>query len=151
MNPERTYWRSEHLNYDEDEPLFLALLKYHQKQDRIKIDTDDPRWPQTNLISSRTNVKGVHLPILDLDLPRFRLVKSTTSGHAHLYCEKPVGRLRWLLFMFGCKQVGLIENGFFWWSIRRGGNFVRPTGIEKTSEENLRSEATYGMFRKIKK
>ena len=85
----RTLWKSFDLGI-KDEPLIKSLFEYRQRDNRIKLGTDDqledlralrPTW-HPNLISSKTN-DGGHQAIIDLDWD-FEVVPSSTPGHAHL-------------------------------------------------------------------
>lgn len=135
----RTFWKANDLSIA-DEPLALSLLKYNLKKDR----QEDPMG---NLVSSRTD-DGKQMPILDLDFPH-KIIPSTHDGHSHLYLDVPISRLRWTVLMCALYYAGVIEMGFFVWSIRRGGNFVRSPYIPKRSgSESV--YPTYGWFFKRK-
>lgn len=114
----RTIWFAPKLGI-EDEPLIVSLIKYKRSEDR---------WPSSvpehgNLVSSITD-DGRQMPILDLDFDHAH-VESTSTGHAHLYLNVPIPNWRWRALMLGLFLGKQIELGFFVWSIRRGGNFVR--------------------------
>lgn len=137
---QRTYWRAEDLSIA-PEPLIVSLWKYRQKKNRVRT-TENP-----NLISSLTE-DGKQMPIIDLDFPH-HIVKSSTDGHHHLYIDIPMSRWRWFLLMTGLYASGVIEMGFYVWSLRRGANFVRVDGIRKTGPEEL-AKPTHGWFFKLK-
>lgn len=125
------------------EPLLVSLAKYDMAEDR---------WPDNpdvaNLISSRIDEKGkIHKPILDLDIP-IRLEPSSTPGHHHLYIDVDVSWPRYAAMLTGLYLAGVIEMGFWVWSLRRKGTFVRKPGIKKTDSENTKSE--YGWVRKYR-
>lgn len=107
--------------------LWEALIKYRTTDDRV-VD------PCGDLIGSRTRNRR-HLPILDLDAPH-RYVPSSTPGHAHLYLDVEISNARWLVLMFGLYASGVIERGFFWWSMRRGQNFARKSGVLKECDHD---------------
>lgn len=143
----RTLWFAPALTI-KDEPLAKSLWEY-------KIEED--RWPTTglelndegqepNLVSSLTP-DGTQMPILDLDFPH-HFEKSSTDGHTHLYIDIPMSKWRWFLLMSALKYAGVIELGHYVWSIRRGANFVRLPGAEKTEAESVKP--TYGWFWKLK-
>lgn len=136
----RKTWHVEHLDIV-DEPMALSLLKYRQYEDRQPSDVD------ANVVSSHLP-NGKHAPILDLDFPH-TYVPSTTPGHAHLYLNVPISRWRMIILLWGLYVGGVIEFGNFWWSLRRGGTFVRRKGVEKTAEEAAVTY-TYGMFFKLR-
>lgn len=142
---ERQTWHVDHLDIV-DEPMLLSMLKYRQYEDRQPDDTD------ANVVSSNVIGTRRHLPIIDLDFPH-RYIPSSTPGHGHLYLDFPEGgisfwRLFWLLW--GLRQAKAIERGYFWWSIRRGGTFVRRPGVRKTrAEESVKY--TYGLLFKLRK
>ena len=137
----RTYWRAQSLKMV-DEPLLFSLVKYRLHHDRHPA----PQGYMANLVSSRT-IDGKHLPILDLDIEHVH-VESTTPGHAHLYINKPLSKWKWFVLMTALRYCGLIELGFYVWSLRRGGNFVRLPGAPKTWEDA--PKPTYGWLFKLR-
>ena len=144
----RTHWFAKDLGI-EDEPLALSLLKYRQDKNRTRItNMEHPSVPltQANLVSSITD-DGKQMPIIDMDFPH-RIIASSTPGHSHLYIDIPMSNWKWFWLMWGLYQAGVIEMGFFVWSIRRRGNFVRTAYTRKTSAET--PKATYGWFFKLK-
>ena len=76
------------------------------------------------------------------------LVPSTTEGHGHLYIDVPVSRTKMMWLLWSLRLCSVIEQGNFWWSLRRGGTFVRRPGIAKTDAEN--THYSYGMFFKLR-
>lgn len=139
--PRRTKWFAHDLSI-KDEPLAKSLWDYRLHQDRIVMPWGDG----ANLESSITT-DGRQMPILDLDFPH-RIVPSATPGHSHLYIDVPMSKPRWVLLMVALKIAGVIELGFFVWSIRRGGNFVRLPGVQKVAEESVKP--SYGWFRRLR-
>lgn len=138
----RRVWRVDHLDVV-DEPMILSLLKYRQYEDRHpESDIFDG-----NVISSHT-AEGKHLPVIDLDYDH-EYVPSTTPGHGHLYLNVPISRWRLFFLLWGLYVGGAIEKGNFWWSLRRGGTFVRRRGVWKTARE-ASVKYTYGMFFKMR-
>ncbi len=134
-------WRAPNLGIV-DEPMFLSLVKYRASADREPAEGDD-----YNLLSSNVPGTKKHAPIIDLDF-KHRYVPSTNAGHAHLYLDVPISRFRWFLLMVGLYAGGAIEQGYFWWSIRRGANFVRRPGVRKEAAQE-KVVYTHGMFRKL--
>lgn len=145
VSPSRTLWFSWDLGIH-DEPLVKSLINYRQIKNRRPVTDFLPGMP-ANLISSKT-VDGKQLPIIDLDFPH-EYVPSTQAGHGHLYLNVPISNFRFLLLMTGLYLGKQIELGYYIWSLRRGGNFARPLGVEKTEAES--GYYTYGWFRKLKK
>lgn len=138
----RKTWHVDHLDIV-DEPLFLSLVKYRQYEDRSYTAID------ANVVSSQLMSGGKHAPILDLDFPHV-YVPSTTPGHGHLYLNVEISRWRMFVLLWGLYVGGVIEFGNFWWSLRRGGTFVRRVGVRKTESEAA-VKYSYGMFRKLRK
>ncbi len=137
---ERVWWSAD-LRPGKDEPLFCSLLKYRMREDR-QPDFDG------NLVSSYVDgYTGWHMPVLDIDIPH-DYVPSTTSGHAHLYLNEPIRWWRFVILLIGLRVAGVIEQGNFWWALRRGGTFVRRPILRKTKDEEL--TYTYGMFFKLR-
>jgi hypothetical protein len=134
----RTEWFAPDLKI-KSEPLLVSLVKYNRKKDRV--------WRlsgETNLVSSKT-AHGTHKPILDLDIP-ILLEPSTAPGHHHLYIDIEMPWWRYAAMLTGLYAAGVIEMGFYVWSLRRGGTWVRKPGVVKTEAESTKSE--YGwLFR----
>lgn len=143
---DRSFWFAPDLGI-EDEPLAASLIKYKQSKNRWMVHpTGATRGP--NLISSITD-EGGHMMILDMDFPH-HIEPSSTPGHSHLYLDMHMTKLQWVLLMCALRYAGVIELGFFVWSMRRGGNFVRLPGIPKEgTAESTKSD--YGWFFKLKK
>lgn len=140
---DRVEWAAD-LTPGPDEPLFLSLIKYRMSQDRWRVVEGVEH--EAVLTSSYLHGSKLHAPILDLDGAHM-YVESTTEGHGHLYLP-PMRRWKMYLILFALYVGGVIEMGNFWWSVRRGGTFVRRPGIQKPESENLRY--SYGMFFKLK-
>lgn len=136
---ERVSWRADLLAF-KDEPMFLALLKYD-------MDADRQPDPDGQLTSSFLHGSKLHAPVLDIDIP-IRVIPSTTSGNCHLYIDKPMPRWKMLLMLWAMMIAGVVEPGNFWWSLRRGGTFVRKPLVAKTGAESMKY--SYGMFFKLK-
>lgn len=150
---DRTLWHAPDLGI-EDEPLAMSLIKYRQSKNRTQVLETNMPWEDTayeqdpNLVASITH-DGRQMMILDMDFPH-HIEPSTTPGHSHLYLDVPMTKLQWFLLMCALKYAGVIELGFFVWSVRRGGNFVRLPGATKEgAAESTKSD--YGWFFKLKK
>jgi hypothetical protein len=138
----RQTWHVDHLDIV-DEPMILSLLKYKHYEDRQPSDVE------ANVVSSDIVGSKLHAPIIDLDFDH-AYVPSTTPGHAHLYLNVPISRWRLFVLLWGLRVGGVIEKGNFWWSLRRGGTYVRRPHVKKTPEEAA-VKYTYGMFFKLPK
>ena len=147
----RTFWYAPDLGI-EDEPLAVSLIKYRQHKNRVKISLLPPARGEEaatpNLVSSITD-DGKQLPIIDLDFNHSH-VESSSDGHSHLYLNVPISKARWTCLMWGLYLSKQIELGFFVWSLRRGGNFVRIPGTKK-QEGTESTYSRYGWFFKLKK
>ena len=121
----RRTWRGYRLGYVADEPLWVSLLKYRPSKDRDPASADTANLVSSHLVGSR-----LHAPIVDLDFDHW-YVPSTTDRHAHLYLDVPVARWRLMVLLIGLRVGRVTEVGFTWWSVRRGGTFVRPEGVSK--------------------
>ncbi len=131
----RTKWHGFKLDYVADEPFWKSLLKYRAYKDRRLARSEE----DANLISSHTDIlEKTHLPVIDLDMPH-RYVE-TSPGHAHLYLETETKRWRMIILLIGLYLTGNIEKGFFYWSLRRGGTFVRPEGVKKETPQKITTE-----------
>lgn len=141
---ERVLWYSD-LRPGDDEPLALSLIRYRMDADRWRVA--DGHEHEANLVSSHLRGSKLHAPILDLDGEHL-YVESTTEGHGHLYLP-PMRRWKMFFILFALCVGGVIEMGNFWWSLRRGGTFVRRPGTRKPESEQLRY--SYGMFFRLGK
>jgi hypothetical protein len=121
----RRYWKGYRLGYVAPEPLWVSLVKYRAAKDRRSASPDE-----ANLVSSHLEGSNLHAPIIDIDFPH-RYVPSTTEDHAHLYLDVPIPRWRLAVLLVGLRVGRVTEVGFTWWSLRRGGTFVRPRGVSK--------------------
>lgn len=149
----RILWRAQDFII-KDEPLVKSLLEYRQSKNRLPMSlTPENNGPGSkygfpNLISSMTT-DGKQMPIIDMDFPH-RIVESTTPGHTHIFIDVPMSKWRWFWLMCALRYAGVIELGFFVWSIRRGGNFVRIPGTTKTDDPKENTKPTYGWFFKMR-
>lgn len=137
----RRTWRVDHLDVV-DEPMVKSMIRYRQYEDR------HPQDENANVVSSHLGPSGLHAPIIDLDFPHL-YVPSTTPGHGHLYFNVPTRRWRMFVLLWGLYLTGNIEKGYFLWSLRRGGTFVRRPGVKKTTEEE-KVKYTHGFFFKLR-
>lgn len=144
MPNRRTVWFAKNFEI-EDEPLIKSLLTYRQPENRWRVD--DPSF-QPNLLSSKT-VTGKQMPIIDLDFPH-HIEPSSTPGHHHLFLDVEMSNFRWFVLMCALKYAGIVELGFFVWSIRRWGNFVRIPGLSKSSDPKENTKPSYGWFFKLR-
>lgn len=92
MEPERLFWKGHRLNYVAEESMLVSMLKYREHKDRIRCRKDE-----ANLISSKTNIPGVHLPVLDLDFPHLYDAKKSIIRFP---LNIPVGSVqRWRIYL----------------------------------------------------
>jgi hypothetical protein len=138
----RKTWRAPDLGIV-DEPMALSLLKYRPEDDRQPSDEENH-----NLVSSHVRGTKKHAPIIDLDFAH-HYVATTQDGHAHLYLDVPISKWRWVALMTGLYLGGVIEKGYFIWSLRRGGNFARRPGVAKETDQE-RVTYTHGMFFRLR-
>lgn len=137
----RTYWFAKTLDVV-DEPLVHALISYRMAEDRTRVDHIESGI-SPNLVSSKTD-DGKHMPILDLDYSHF-FVQSSTDSHHHLYLNTVMPTWKWVILMTALWISGVVEKEFFWWSLRRGGNFVRVPEVRKDVDSES-SPHTFGYF-----
>lgn len=88
---------------------------------------------EANLIASlRTD--GLHSPALDIDSP-VHVVSSSTSGHHHLYLERPITWRAYRRLLRALRNAGYVENAVYWRSLDRGATFLRLPWVRKTFDE----------------
>lgn len=106
-------------------------------------DTDKPEngprravpYEDANLVGSVSSPCGVfHEPVIDIDFPA-HLEPSTTEGHFHLYLNKEVEWDKFLKVLEAMRDAGLVEEGYYEMTKRRGQAFVRRPGVHKTDAE----------------
>lgn len=121
---ERQFYRNEQLNLDGYRPVL-----------------DDILYPTTeenaNLVSSvqvdsTGRPTGLHLPVIDVDLP-CDFVPSSTPGHGHLYIDKALTWDQYRILLHVLMVLGIVEPGYVAVSEKRGATFVRKPGEVKPS------------------
>lgn len=99
------------------------------------------RWPTSRLhanrISSLTE-DGSHAPVIDIDLP-IRAIPSSTPGHYHLYIDKKMSWKSYRKLLKALVEAGLVEEGWYKMSLRRGMTMVRPPRLRKKDDPDIRS------------
>lgn len=73
---------------------------------------------------------GKHTVAIDLDVPA-RLVSSTTPGHSHLYIDVPMTWPTYLSLLHALAEAGVIEDGYYGASERRGFTSLRLPWVKK--------------------
>jgi hypothetical protein len=129
----RTYYYVENLDRPFTYKSMWTALIFEKDRRGVVVEPED-----ANLVSSRLK-NNMHSPVIDLDIPH-ALVPSTQPGHSHLYLGVEIPWWRYLILLAAMRQAGIIERGFFWWSLRRRATFVRLPWIKKDVEQY---ESTY--------
>jgi hypothetical protein len=83
-----------------------------------------------NLISSATDRVGIHMPVLDLDVPH-RLVPSSTPGHSHLYIDVEVPEKQYRRLVEVLIECGILQRGVGAQMRVNGATYVRPPHVRK--------------------
>jgi hypothetical protein len=104
----------------------------------IEVDSDNAKghelpntlfeWPadvEPNLITSKIIGSNLHAPCIDLDLP-VKLIPSQTPGHWHLYVDMNVEWEDYAILLAAMRKCGIIQQGYFEMSIKRGFTALRP-------------------------
>ena len=84
---------------------------------------------EANLISSRCD-DGQHMPVIDLDFAH-HYEPSSTPGHGHLYIDQPMPWEKFVAILDALHAAGVIEDGFYRFTMKRGQAFVRKPGVKK--------------------
>lgn len=74
--------------------------------------------------------RGIHTPILDIDVPA-RLIESSTPGHSHLYIDVPMPWRKYRRLLKALYKAGLIEKNYYKLSVKRKGTHLRPPWSDK--------------------
>lgn len=98
------------------------------KEVRLSVPLDE-----ANLVSSLRG-DGLHAPAFDIDSPVY-VVPSSTSGHYHLYLERPITWRTYRRLLRAFHRAGYVENAVYWRSLDRGATFLRLPWVRKTVEE----------------
>lgn len=85
---------------------------------------------KANIITSASPVGDQHYPVLDLDVPA-HLIPSSTPGHSHLYIDHPVSQIQLWDICEAMADAGILEQGYFKASRKRGYTAVRLPWIKK--------------------
>lgn len=92
-------------------------------------DLEPAPLSESNLVCSDRK-DGLHIPILDVDMPAM-LLKSSTYGHYHLYIDKPMTWKNYCKLLDVLAEVGILEPGFVSVSKRRKRTQVRTPWTKK--------------------
>jgi len=85
---------------------------------------------ESNLVCSDRKEDGLHIPILDIDMPAM-LLKSSTYGHYHLYIDKPMSWENYCKLLDVMAEVGILEPGYVSVSKKRKRTQVRTPWTKK--------------------
>lgn len=96
---------------------------YQEFLDDTDVDVDESDWPLPRF-------GDLHAPVIDLDRPH-RYVASSTPGHGHLYLDTPMTWDQYVDILKALAAAGVIEDGFYENTLRRGAGFVRRPGVAK--------------------
>jgi len=108
---------------------------YEQEDTAPKLTKKD----DANLISSELDYpydsavpadEHLHAPTLDIDFP-IQCYESSTPGHYHLLIERPMTWKQYKKFLYALMKAGIIEEGYYKASIKKGGSFLRKKGTKK--------------------
>jgi hypothetical protein len=96
---------------------------------------------QANIITSMVedNVAR-HKLVLDIDMP-VKAIPSTTPGHFHLYIDHEIEKDKYFALVKAMVDAGLVEEGFYGASDRRGYTAVRLPWIKKETDVSETTEA----------
>jgi hypothetical protein len=112
---DRTYYYSPHLGKD-----------FRLDDERQRVERNG-----ANLVSSESAVvDGLHLPVIDLDMPH-QYVPSSTEGHGHLYIDQPVTWNQYVNLMSALAEADLIGWPEYFRFLDRGAGYVRPAWVRK--------------------
>jgi hypothetical protein len=77
------------------------------------------------------NSEGLHLPVIDLDLP-VQLVPSATPGNFHLYIDKPISWAHYKAILRALAEAGIVQWGYYDATLERGYGSLRHPDRPKT-------------------
>jgi hypothetical protein len=76
---------------------------------------------------------GRHMPVIDIDMTSM-LLPSSTPGHYHLYINQEMTWKQFLKMLKAMTDAGVVQEGFYQHTKRRGRAFVRYPGVTKSNE-----------------
>lgn len=118
-----------------DDKYHTRLLWYKKKLYSSQDRDDDGMSPVpatadvANLVGSLTD-HGKHMPVIDIDYSA-ELLPSSTAGHFHLYLNKACSWEQYKNVLLALLGAGLIQQGYYDWSVERGQSFLRRPGVKK--------------------
>lgn len=92
------------------------------------IDSETGRFVSSQVDHSH----AMHMPVLDVDDPVFRIVESKTPGHQHIYIDKPMSWRQYKKLMRVLVKLGIVDKD--WWRMckrRRFGSLVAEPDKDK--------------------
>lgn len=90
-------------------------------------------WGDATLVTSRHTCMTKHWPVLDLDMPCI-LLDSSTPGHHHLIIQQDIQWSKYLPLLKALYEAGIIEEGYYHASRKRGYSAIRRPGVLKGEE-----------------
>jgi hypothetical protein len=97
---------------------------------------------EANLVAS-LRPDGLHSPALDIDSP-VHVVASSSTGHHHLYLERPITWRAYRRLLRALRNAGYVEDTVYWRSLDRGATFLRLPWVRKTGSEAAHGDKTAG-------
>jgi hypothetical protein len=80
------------------------------------------------------NADGMHLPVIDIDLP-VQLVPSATPGHFHLYIDHPISWQHYKAILRAMAEAGIVQWGYYDATLERGyGSLRHPDRLKKEED-----------------
>ena len=93
-------------------------------------DSPAPLGDSNIICSDMVDQDGLHMPVIDLDVPAY-LLPSSTKGHSHLYIDVPVSADKYMDLLFLLADMGIVERGYANVSERKGYSSVRLPWVKK--------------------
>lgn len=126
---------------------FKAFLDFCKQQRSgkqvLRGGSDNPAAPEppleeallvdSNLVCSDRKDDGLHIPMLDIDMPAM-LLKSSTRNHYHLYIDKPMTWKNYVKLLDVMAEVGILEPGYVAVSKKRKRTQLRTPWTKKGNE-----------------
>lgn len=122
----QTFWKHDTIDEAISENLTDSLIRAEDRNGDLRQVSED----EANLVSSQTDRLGIHMPVIDLDVP-CRYVPSSTPGHGHLYIDVEMTEKQMLAILSALADAGVVEKGYLAASRARGMALVRKPGVFK--------------------
>ena len=117
------------INFNDRNTRFSLLDGYIGEKEKGK-NSLAPLGDSNIICSDMVDHDGLHMPVIDLDVPAY-LLPSSTKGHSHLYIDVPVSADKYMELLHLLADMGIVERGYANVSEKKGYSSVRLPWVKK--------------------